>query len=63
MRTRILRPAPVSAHACSAPGRVCFVGLGNLPVLAREYCERRAGGAELQQTLLARALARRGWPV
>jgi glycosyltransferase involved in cell wall biosynthesis len=32
-------------------------------VLAREYSDRRAGGAELQQTLLARALARRGWPV
>jgi glycosyltransferase involved in cell wall biosynthesis len=47
----------------AAPGRVCFVGLGNLPVLAREYSDRRAGGAELQQTLLARALARRGWPV
>lgn len=46
-----------------APGRVCFVGLGNLPVLAREYADRRAGGSELQQTLLARALARRGWPV
>jgi len=47
----------------AAPGSVCFVGLGNLPVLAREYSDRRAGGAELQQTLLARALARRGWPV
>ena len=46
----------------AAPGSVCFVGLGNLPVLAREYSDRRAGGAELQQTLLARALARRGWP-
>lgn len=54
-----------SAHAdpCAAPGSVCFVGLGNLPVLAREYADRRAGGAELQQTLLARALARRGWRV
>jgi len=43
--------------------RVCFVGLGNLPVLAPEYSSQRAGGAELQQTLLARALARRGWSV
>lgn len=45
------------------PPRVCFVGLGNLPVLAPEYADRPSGGAELQQTLLALALARRGWPV
>ncbi|MBW4051991.1 MAG: glycosyltransferase family 4 protein [Proteobacteria bacterium] len=57
--------APNSAIAdpCATPGSVCFVGLGNLPVLAREYADRRAGGAELQQTLLARALARRRWRV
>lgn len=46
----------------SAP-HVCFVGLGNLPVLAPEYSHLPAGGAELQQALLAKALARRGWPV
>jgi glycosyltransferase involved in cell wall biosynthesis len=39
---------------------ICFVGLRNLPVLAREYGQLGAGGAEVQQTLLARALARRG---
>ncbi len=39
---------------------ICFVGLHNLPVLAPEYGRLRAGGAEVQQTLLARALARRG---
>ncbi|MFI4907334.1 MAG: glycosyltransferase family 4 protein [Steroidobacterales bacterium] len=55
--------APANAAACAAPGSVCFVGLGNLPVLAREYSNHRAGGAELQQTLLARALARSGWRV
>ncbi|MGH8290685.1 MAG: glycosyltransferase family 4 protein [Steroidobacteraceae bacterium] len=55
--------ASARADPRAAPARVCFVGLGNLPLLAREYSERRAGGAELQQTLLARALARRGWPV
>jgi glycosyltransferase involved in cell wall biosynthesis len=55
--------APADTAACAAPGSVCFVGLGNLPVLAREYARHRAGGAELQQTLLARALARRGWRV
>lgn len=43
----------------SLPG-ICFVGLRNLPVLAREYGEHGAGGAEVQQTLLAKALARRG---
>lgn len=45
------------------PPHVCFFGLGNLPVLAPEYAGRPAGGAELQQVLLAKALARRGWPV
>jgi glycosyltransferase involved in cell wall biosynthesis len=59
----LTHPAPASLGPPRPPGRICFVGLGNLPVLAREYSERRAGGAELQQTLLARALARRGWPV
>jgi glycosyltransferase involved in cell wall biosynthesis len=38
---------------------ICFVGLRNLPVLAREYGHHGVGGAELQQTLLAKALARR----
>jgi len=45
------------------PPHVCFVGLGNLPVLAPEYSDLPAGGAELQQALLAKALARRGWRV
>lgn len=47
----------------SGSGSVCFVGLSNLSLLARSYAHLRAGGAELQQTLLARALARRGWRV
>lgn len=42
---------------------VCFVGLGNLSVLAPAYAHLRAGGAELQQTLLARELASRGWRI
>lgn len=45
------------------PPHVCFVGLGNLPVLAPEYADQPSGGSELQQALLAKALARRGWPV
>jgi len=43
--------------------RICFVGLKNLGLLASEYGQLGTGGAELQQTLLARALARRGFPV
>lgn len=46
----------------SQPPRICFVGLGTLPMLTREY-RTQAGGAELQQALLAKALARRGWSV
>jgi glycosyltransferase involved in cell wall biosynthesis len=43
--------------------RICFVGLANLPVLAREYGHLGVGGQEVQQTLLARALARRGYDI
>jgi glycosyltransferase involved in cell wall biosynthesis len=46
----------------SAP-TICFVGLSNLPVLAREYGRHGVGGAELQQTLLAKSLAARGFAV
>src|SRR5665213_440118 len=42
---------------------ICFVGIGNLFVLAPEYRSHGIGGAELQQTLLARALVRRGFKV
>ncbi len=49
----------MTAQPPSAPS-ICFVGLANLPVLAREFAHHGVGGAELQQTLLARALARRG---
>jgi len=52
----------MTAAPQSAP-TICFVGLGNLPVLAREYGRLGVGGAELQQTLLARALATRGFGV
>jgi glycosyltransferase involved in cell wall biosynthesis len=43
--------------------RICFVGLENLPVLAAEFEQRGIGGAQVQQTLLARTLVRRGFPV
>jgi len=42
---------------------ICFVGLENLPLLAPEFGRFRVGGAELQQTLLATTLARRGFRV
>ncbi len=42
---------------------ICFVGLANLPVLAPEYGQLGVGGAELQQTLLAKALAASGYRV
>jgi glycosyltransferase involved in cell wall biosynthesis len=52
----------MTAVVQNAPS-ICFVGLRNLPMLAREFGSLGAGGAELQQTLLARALARRGFRV
>ncbi len=42
---------------------VCFVGPANLPVLVREYAHHGIGGMQVQQTLLARALVKRGWDV
>ena len=43
--------------------KICFVGLDNLPVLAPEYRRHTIGGESVQQTLLGRALARRGHEV
>lgn len=43
--------------------RICFVGLQNLAVLAREYQAHGIGGEEVQHTLLARALTARGYEV
>jgi hypothetical protein len=43
--------------------RICFVGLENLPVLAPEFEQHGIGGAQLQQSLLAKAFVRRGFPV
>lgn len=55
--------APARAAARRALPRVCFVGLENLPVLSRAYEQHGIGGEQVQHTLLARALARRGWDV
>jgi len=43
--------------------KICFVGASNLAVLAPEYGQHTIGGEAVQQTLLARALARRGHDV
>jgi glycosyltransferase involved in cell wall biosynthesis len=43
--------------------RIAFVGLENLPVLARGFERHGIGGEQVQQTLLARALAQRGHEV
>src|SRR3970282_435429 len=43
--------------------KICFVGLDNLPVLPPEYRQHTIAGESVQQTLLARALARRGHDV
>jgi len=40
--------------------KVCLVGLDNLPLLVPGYKEHFIGGESVQQTLLGRALARRG---
>src|ERR1700704_6319830 len=43
--------------------RICFVGIANLPALAPEYAHLGIGGAELQQSLVAKALVKRGLQV
>ncbi|HEU4625691.1 MAG TPA: glycosyltransferase family 4 protein [Steroidobacteraceae bacterium] len=56
-------PAAAAARNSVGRPRICFVGLQNLPVLAPEYARPGIGGAERQQTLLARALVRHGFVV
>ncbi len=41
--------------------RICFLGLENLPVLAPEFNRHGIGGEQVQHTLLAKALVRRGY--
>ncbi len=43
--------------------KICFLGLENLPVLAPEYNKHGIGGEQVQHTLLAKALVRRGHDV
>ena len=43
--------------------KICLVGFDNLPLLAPEYRGHLIGGEAVQQVLLGRALARRGYDV
>lgn len=43
--------------------KICFLGLDNLPVLAPEFGHHVIGGEQVQQTLLAKAMAKRGLDV
>ena len=56
-------PADEARQAPMATPRICFVGLHNLPVLSPQYGAHGIGGEQVQQTLLARALKRRGFDV
>ncbi len=62
--TVVPRPAPRAARPADASAggamKICLLGLDNLPVLAPEYGRHTMGGESVQQTLIARALARRG---
>ena len=57
-------PSTAPHTAFGSPARrICFVGLDNLPVLSREHAHHGTGGEQVQHTLLARALVRRGLEV
>jgi glycosyltransferase involved in cell wall biosynthesis len=43
--------------------KICFFGMDNLPVLAPEFSSHGVGGEQVQQTLLARSLAKLGHQV
>src|SRR5690606_9813420 len=46
-----------------SPPHVCFVAPSAFPLLARDPAIEVIGGAELQQVIVARGLAQRGYPV
>lgn len=57
------RRATVQRELANRRPSICFVGLRNLAVLAPEYDPQGTAGEPVQQTLLATALARRGYDV
>src|SRR5687767_6447681 len=56
-------PAQRSARALPAKRHICFVAPYLWPVLARDASLQIVGGAEVQQAVIARLLARQGWRV
>lgn len=56
-------PRQRSAGALPAERHICFVAPYAWPVLARDARHRIVGGAEVQQCVLMRLLARAGWRV
>jgi glycosyltransferase involved in cell wall biosynthesis len=56
-------PARRSARALPAKRHICFVAPYAWPVLSRDASLRIIGGAEVQQCILMRLLARQGWRV
>lgn len=67
MSSAVREREPVSAARLEPGARrrpsICFVGLNNLAMLAPEHDRSGIAGEPLQQTLLATAIARRGYDV
>src|SRR5258708_32281932 len=60
-------PGPRASHSSHAAGarkpHVCFLAPTTWPVISRDCDIRVVGGAEVQQSMIAPALARRGYRV